>query len=169
MEKRAFDLPELHHGRARGSGCLRRQAIEAAGGITADTVAEDADLHHRDSPAGLARHVRRVCDCLDRSSGNARVADSAALSLDVWDAAILLEAQQHIVPGEVWRARWVALPNIFVFQIALPLISPVIDLLFLGSLLLWGLAQLHITQDPAPVDHGGRAAFGDLLPGIPDH
>jgi cellulose synthase/poly-beta-1,6-N-acetylglucosamine synthase-like glycosyltransferase len=43
---------------------------------------------------------------------------------------------------------WVALPNIFVFQIALPLISPVIDLLFLGSLLLWGLAQLHITQIP---------------------
>jgi cellulose synthase/poly-beta-1,6-N-acetylglucosamine synthase-like glycosyltransferase len=43
---------------------------------------------------------------------------------------------------------WVALPNIFVFQIALPLISPIIDLLFLGSLLLWGLAQLHITQIP---------------------
>ena len=30
---------------------------------------------------------------------------------------------------------WIALPNIFVFQLALPLISPIIDLMFLGSLL----------------------------------
>ncbi len=30
----------------------------------------------------------------------------------------------------------------------LPLISPIIDLMFLGTLLLWGLAQLHITQIP---------------------
>jgi hypothetical protein len=43
---------------------------------------------------------------------------------------------------------WIALPNIFIFQIVLPLISPVLDLLFFGSLLLWCLAQLHITQIP---------------------
>src|SRR2546426_3185299 len=29
---------------------------------------------------------------------------------------------------------------------SLPLVSPVIDLLFLGSLLLWGLAQLNVTD-----------------------
>jgi len=38
--------------------------------------------------------------------------------------------------------------DIFVFQILLPLVSPVLDLLFLGSLVLWGLAGLHITQIP---------------------
>ena len=43
---------------------------------------------------------------------------------------------------------WIALPNIFVFQLALPLISPIIDLMFLGSLALWGLAQLRIAQLP---------------------
>jgi peptidoglycan-N-acetylglucosamine deacetylase len=43
---------------------------------------------------------------------------------------------------------WVALPNIFVFQLALPLISPVIDLMFFGSLLLWALGQkvAHLPQ-----------------------
>ena len=41
-----------------------------------------------------------------------------------------------------------ALPNIFIFQIVLPLVSPILDLLFFGSLLLWGLAQLHIAQIP---------------------
>ncbi|MBZ5516536.1 MAG: hypothetical protein LAN62_17145 [Acidobacteriia bacterium] len=51
------------------------------------------------------------------------------------------------------RARYgtlgaVALPNIFLFQILLPLFSPVIDLLFLGSLALWGLAHLHSARIP---------------------
>ena len=43
---------------------------------------------------------------------------------------------------------WIAIPNIFLFQILLPLVSPVIDLLFLLSLALWGLAQLRITRLP---------------------
>jgi hypothetical protein len=36
----------------------------------------------------------------------------------------------------------------FLFQLLLPLFSPVIDLLFLGSLLLYGLSQFHFTHVP---------------------
>ena len=43
---------------------------------------------------------------------------------------------------------WVALPNIFLFQLLLPLISPVIDLLFLGSIALWGVGQIHLARLP---------------------
>jgi hypothetical protein len=39
-------------------------------------------------------------------------------------------------------------PNIFLFQIILPLVSPLIDLLFVLTLALWGLAQLRIAQLP---------------------
>jgi len=42
----------------------------------------------------------------------------------------------------------IALPNIFVFQLLLPLISPIIDLMFLGSIMAWGLLQLHLTWLP---------------------
>jgi hypothetical protein len=42
----------------------------------------------------------------------------------------------------------VAIPNIFMFQIILPLVSPLIDLLFLLTLALWALAQLRITRLP---------------------
>ena len=37
-----------------------------------------------------------------------------------------------------------AIPNIFLFQILLPLVSPVIDLMFLLSLALYGLAALNV-------------------------
>ncbi len=40
------------------------------------------------------------------------------------------------------------MPNIFVFQLVLPLVSPLIDLLFFGSVLIWGLMQLHISWMP---------------------
>ena len=43
---------------------------------------------------------------------------------------------------------WVALPNVFIFQILFPLVSPLIDLMFLSSLVLWGLAQFRITRLP---------------------
>src|SRR5229473_2574861 len=42
----------------------------------------------------------------------------------------------------------IALPNMFLFQLLLPLFSPVIDLLFLGSVILWGLSQFHFTHVP---------------------
>ncbi len=44
MEKRAFDLLNCITVVPGALGAWRREAIEAAGGITADTVAEDADL-----------------------------------------------------------------------------------------------------------------------------
>ena len=57
---------------------------------------------------------------------------------------------------------WIAIPNIFLFQIVLPLVSPVIDLLFV-SLPLWGLAQLRVTRIAAALDFAGRGALADFL------
>ena len=58
---------------------------------------------------------------------------------------------------------WVALPNIFLFQILLPLVSPVIDLLFLGSLLLWGPRAISPHPPAAALDGRGRGALADLF------
>ena len=58
---------------------------------------------------------------------------------------------------------WIAIPNIFLFQIILPLVSPLIDLLFLLSLALWGLAQLRIAQLPQLWTLAGRGALADFL------
>jgi len=142
--------PELHHGRAGlwVLGADKRSKRRA----------ESPRTRWRKTPTSpsrfagwLARHVRRVCDCLDRSSGNAR---SLIRQRFRWTFGTLQSFWKH--SSTLFRAKygalgWVALPNIFVFQIALPLISPVIDLLFLGSLLLWVCAVTH-HADPAPVD-----------------
>jgi cellulose synthase/poly-beta-1,6-N-acetylglucosamine synthase-like glycosyltransferase/peptidoglycan/xylan/chitin deacetylase (PgdA/CDA1 family) len=148
MEKRAFDLLNCITVVPGALGAWRRQAIEAAGGITADTVAEDADL-----TIAIRRLGWRVTyDEYAIAWTEAPVTPGSLIRQRFrWTFGTLQSFWKH--SSTLFRTKygalgWVALPNIFVFQIALPLISPIIDLMFLGTLLLWGLAQLHITQIP---------------------
>jgi cellulose synthase/poly-beta-1,6-N-acetylglucosamine synthase-like glycosyltransferase len=68
-----------------------------------------------------------------------------------WTFGTLQSFWKH--SGTLFRPKygtlgWVALPNIFLFQLALPLISPIIDLLFLGSVALWALEKWHFPWLP---------------------
>ncbi len=148
MEKRAFDLLNCITVVPGALGAWRKAAIEAAGGITADTVAEDADL-----TIAIRRLGWRVTyDEYAVAWTEAPETPGALIRQRFrWTFGTLQSFWKHsdtLFRPKYGTLGWVALPNIFLFQIALPLISPIIDLLFLGSLLLWGLAQLHITQIP---------------------
>jgi len=148
MEKRAFDLLNCITVVPGALGAWRREAIEQAGGITAETVAEDADL-----TIGIRRLGWRVTYDEESLAWTEAPETPAALIRQRfrWTFGTLQSFWKHrdtLFRPKYSTLGWIALPNIFVFQIALPLISPVLDLLFFGSLLLWGLAQLHITQIP---------------------
>ncbi len=144
MEKRAFDLLNCITVVPGALGAWRKEAIEAAGGITAQTVAEDADL-----TVAIRRLGWRV-SYEERSIAWTEAPITAGQLIRQrfrWTFGTLQTFWKH--SDTLFRPKYgtlggVALPNIFVFQLALPLISPVIDLMFLGSLLIWGLMQLHV-------------------------
>jgi cellulose synthase/poly-beta-1,6-N-acetylglucosamine synthase-like glycosyltransferase len=148
MEKRAFDLLNCITVVPGALGAWRRQAIESAGGITADTVAEDADL-----TIAIRRLGWRVTydeEAIAWTEAPERPGQLIRQRFR-WTFGTLQSFWKHsdtLFRPKYGTLGWVALPNIFIFQIVLPLISPIIDLLFFGSLLLWALAQLHITQIP---------------------
>ena len=148
MEKRAFDLLNCITVVPGALGAWRREAIEAAGGITADTVAEDADL-----TIAIRRLGWRVTYDEEAIAWTEAPETPGQLIRQRfrWTFGTLQSFWKH--SDTLFRPKYgtlgcVALPNIFVFQILLPLVSPVLDLLFLGSLVLWGLAGLHVTQIP---------------------
>jgi len=148
MEKRAFDLLNCITVVPGALGAWRREAIDAAGGITADTVAEDADL-----TIAIRRLGWRVTYDEEAIAWTEAPETPGQLIRQRfrWTFGTLQSFWKH--SDTLFRRKYgtlgcVALPNIFVFQILLPLVSPVLDLLFLGSLVLWGLAGLHITQIP---------------------
>jgi len=148
MEKRAFDLLNCITVVPGALGAWRKTAIEAAGGITADTVAEDADL-----TIGIRRLGWRI-SYEEEAIAWTEAPDTASALIRQrfrWTFGTLQSFWKHgdtLVRPKYGTLGWIALPNIFVFQLVLPLISPVIDLMFFGSLLLWGLAQFRITKLP---------------------
>jgi cellulose synthase/poly-beta-1,6-N-acetylglucosamine synthase-like glycosyltransferase/peptidoglycan/xylan/chitin deacetylase (PgdA/CDA1 family)/spore germination protein YaaH len=148
MEKRAFDLLNCITVVPGALGAWRKQAIEAAGGITNDTVAEDADL-----TIGIRRLGWRISYDEEAIAWTEAPETAGALIRQRfrWTFGTLQSFWKH--SDTLFRPKhgalgWIALPNIFVFQLVLPLISPVIDLMFFGSLLLWGLAQFRVTKLP---------------------
>jgi len=148
MEKRAFDLLNCITVVPGALGAWRKEAIEAVGGITADTVAEDADL-----TIAIRRMGWRVTYDEEAIAWTEAPETPGQLIRQRfrWTFGTLQSFWKHsdtLFRPKYGTLGWVALPNIFVFQILLPLVSPVLDLLFLGSLVLWGLGGLHITQIP---------------------
>jgi peptidoglycan-N-acetylglucosamine deacetylase len=148
MEKRAFDLLNCITVVPGALGAWRKKAIDAAGGITADTVAEDADL-----TIAIRRLGWRVCYDEEAIAWTEAPETPGQLIRQRfrWTFGTLQSFWKH--SSTLFRPKygtlgWIALPNIFVFQLVLPLISPVIDLLFLGSVALWALEKLHLSWLP---------------------
>ena len=148
MEKRAFDLLNCITVVPGALGAWRRKAIEAAGGITADTVAEDADLTI--AIRRLGWHV----DYEEEAIAWTEAPETPGMLIRQrfrWTFGTLQSFWKH--SDTLFRPKYgtlgfVALPNIFMFQLFLPLISPVIDLLFTGSVIAWALSQYHIVRLP---------------------
>ncbi len=141
LEKRAFDLLNCITVVPGALGAWRKEAIEAAGGISAETVAEDADL-----TIAIRRLGWRI-GYDEEAIAWTEAPETAAVLVRQrfrWTFGTLQAFWKH--SNTLFRPKygtlgWIALPNIFVFQLALPLISPIIDLLFFGSILLWVLGS----------------------------
>jgi cellulose synthase/poly-beta-1,6-N-acetylglucosamine synthase-like glycosyltransferase len=122
--------------------------VQTVGGFTPDTVAEDADLTIAIRRAGWRilydEEAVAWTEAPDTTSAliRQRFRWTFGTLQAVWKHRDTLFRPKHRALG------WIALPNVFVFQLFLPLVSPIIDLMFLGTVLLWGLAQLRIAQLP---------------------
>jgi cellulose synthase/poly-beta-1,6-N-acetylglucosamine synthase-like glycosyltransferase len=130
-------------------GAWRTATVREAGAYRQDTVAEDADLTME-----LLRRGYRV-EYEDRALAYTEAPSSARGLMRQrfrWSFGILQSVWKH---RHVIRRRgvlgWVALPNIVIFQILLPLVSPFIDLMFIFGVVDY-MINRHFhpeTADPA--------------------
>jgi len=132
----------------RALSAWRAEAIRSAGGFTSDTVAEDTDL-----TIAIRRNGWRIVYDEDAIGWTEAPETAEALIRQRfrWTFGTLQAFWKHrdtLARPRYGTLGFVALPNIFLFQLLLPLVSPVIDLMFLSSLLLWGLSQFRMTHVP---------------------
>jgi len=109
-------------------GAWRTSAVQQAGGYHTDTVAEDADLTMSLLEKGwkVVNEDRALAFTEAPTTANGLMRQRFR-----WSFGILQSVWKH---GSAMRKRsrlgWIALPNIIIFQIMLPLVSPFIDLMF---------------------------------------
>ncbi len=148
LEKRAFDLLNCIPVVPGAVGAWRTDLLRSHGGFSRDTVAEDTDL-----TLTLRRHGWKILYDED-AIGYTEVPETVEALIKQrfrWTFGTIQAVWKHrdtLGRKKYGSLGWIAIPNIFLFQILLPLVSPVIDLLFVLSILLWGLAQFHLTRIP---------------------
>jgi cellulose synthase/poly-beta-1,6-N-acetylglucosamine synthase-like glycosyltransferase/peptidoglycan/xylan/chitin deacetylase (PgdA/CDA1 family)/spore germination protein YaaH len=134
LDRRAFDVLDCITVVPGAVGAWRRELLARAGGFSPHTLAEDADLTLGIRRLGYAiaydDHAVALTEAPDTLGGFIRQRYR-------WMFGTFQAAWKH--RDALFRRRYgslgfVALPNIFVFQVLFPLISPAMDLLVLVSL-----------------------------------
>ncbi|MCL5773238.1 MAG: glycosyltransferase [Firmicutes bacterium] len=143
LDRRAFDALNCITVIPGAVGAWRRELILKAGGFSGDTLAEDADLTLTILKTGKKINYE------DEAIAMTEAPDTIKGFLRQrfrWMFGSLQAVWKHL--DTLLRPRYGALgmfaiPNVFIFQIFFPLISPVIDLVMAGSLLemLWQKSQ----------------------------
>jgi cellulose synthase/poly-beta-1,6-N-acetylglucosamine synthase-like glycosyltransferase/spore germination protein YaaH/peptidoglycan/xylan/chitin deacetylase (PgdA/CDA1 family) len=130
-------------------GAWRVEAVSQAGGYHVDTVAEDADL----TMALLRNGYRVEYEDMALAFTEAPTTANALMRQRFrWSFGILQAVFKHRgVFARKGALGFVALPNILIFQILLPLVSPFIDVMFVTGVL-WYFVQNYFhpeSNDPA--------------------
>ena len=144
FERRALDVLGAVSVVPGAIGAWRVSAVREAGGYHTDTVAEDADLTMALLRMGYRVEYEDMALAYTEAPTNA---NGLMRQRFRWSFGILQAVYKHKkVMGREGALGWVALPNIWIFQILLPLVSPLIDIMFAFGAI-WYFIQKHFHPD----------------------
>jgi peptidoglycan-N-acetylglucosamine deacetylase len=131
-------------------GAWRVSAVREVSAFHTDTVAEDADL----TMALLRNGYRVEYEDMALAYTEAPVnANGLMRQRFRWSFGILQSVYKH---REVFARKgvlgWIALPNIVIFQILLPLVSPFIDIMFAVGAIWYGIQKHFHPESANPAD-----------------
>jgi cellulose synthase/poly-beta-1,6-N-acetylglucosamine synthase-like glycosyltransferase/peptidoglycan/xylan/chitin deacetylase (PgdA/CDA1 family)/spore germination protein YaaH len=146
FERRALNLFNVVTVVPGAIGAWRTEAVKKAGGYPVNTVAEDADL----TMSLLEQRLKVVYEDRSLAFTEAPI-DAKGLMRQRfrWSFGILQAVWKHRAAFVRNKAMGLfALPNILIFQMLLPLVSPFIDIMFLYSILHYFI-DLHYHPEAA--------------------
>lgn len=151
LDRRAFDVLNCITVVPGAVGAWRRELVDRAGGFNRYTLAEDADLTLAIRKLGYTIAYEDEAIALTEAPDTVRGFIGQRYR---WMYGTMQAAWKH--RDVLFRPRYgalgfVALPNVIIFQILFPLVSPVMDLLLIGAL---GSAAFNYWQHPAEFSAG---------------
>jgi cellulose synthase/poly-beta-1,6-N-acetylglucosamine synthase-like glycosyltransferase len=165
FDRRAFDLLNCITVVPGAIGAFRKESVIEAGGFTTDTLAEDCDLTMRLHRCGYT--VRNCSKAISYTEAPETIRQFIKQRFR-WSFGVMQCFWKH--RDTVFNPRYknygmVAMPNILIFQLILPILAPLADLLLVISLV---AASMNIIVASVPhillyycifslVDIGGAA------------
>jgi len=142
LDRRAFDALNCITVVPGAIGAWRAAVIRECGGFSHDTVAEDADL-----TLAVLRHGYRIAYDEDAIAWTEAPETWGTLVRQRfrWTFGTLQTVWKHrdtLLRKRYGTLGWIALPNVFIYQILFPMFSPTVDLMLAGSFILWSAARL---------------------------
>ncbi len=148
FDRRAFDLLDCITVVPGAIGAFKKAAVIEAGGLTTDTLAEDCDLTMRMHRIGY--EVRNCTNAISYTEAPETMRQFLKQRFR-WSFGVMQCFWKH--RDAVFNPRFknfgmVALPNILIFQVILPFLAPLADLVLVLSLIAAGLGLI-----PASISH----------------
>ena len=142
LDRRAFDVLNCITVVPGAVGAWRTDVVRACGGFSPDTVAEDTDLtltilrrgyriKYDDVAVAWTEAPQRWSDLIRQ-----RFRWTFGTFQSVWKHRDTIGRPRYRALG------WVALPNVFIFQLLLPMFSPVVELMMAWSIFWWVFARI---------------------------
>lgn len=130
-------------------GAWRRSVLEEAGGFSPDTLAEDQDLTIQVRKLGYKIGYEEAAIGLTEAPDSLR---SLAKQRFRWSYGTLQCMWKHkraLLNPRYGTLGFIAMPNVWIFQVFFPLISPLMDLMFVWTILAAVLTSLEHQQEYA--------------------
>jgi len=149
MDRRAFASLNCITVVPGAVGAWRRELIERLGGFASDTLAEDQDLTLKVRKLGYKIGYEEHAIAWTEAPDSIRGLAKQRFRWSFGTLQCLWKHRDALFNPRYGALGFIALPNVWIFQILFPLISPVMDFMFVWTLLSAALERLEHPQEYA--------------------
>jgi cellulose synthase/poly-beta-1,6-N-acetylglucosamine synthase-like glycosyltransferase/peptidoglycan/xylan/chitin deacetylase (PgdA/CDA1 family)/spore germination protein YaaH len=143
MDRRAFASLNCITVVPGAVGAWRRELLDEAGGFTSDTLAEDQDLTLRIRRLGYKIGYEEEAIAWTEAPATLRALAKQRFRWAYGTLQCMWKHRDALLRPRYGALGFVAIPNVWIFQIIFPLISPVMDLVLVYTLFSAGLDRLQ--------------------------
>lgn len=130
-------------------GAWRRSVLEETGGFSPDTLAEDQDLTIQVRKLGYKIGYEEAAIGLTEAPDSLRALAKQRFRWSFGTLQCMWKHRRALLDPRYGTLGFVAMPNVWIFQVLFPLISPVMDLMFLWTLISATLTSLSHSREYA--------------------
>ncbi len=130
-------------------GAWRRSVLEETGGFSSDTLAEDQDLTIQVRKLGYSIGYEELAIGLTEAPDSLRNLAKQRFRWSYGTLQCMWKHKDALLNPKYGSLGFIAMPNVWIFQVFFPLISPLMDLMFVWTLLWALIASLEHQQEYA--------------------